>query len=312
MKRLTENKLVLITRRTRLDDIIVQFNTLEQAKFYIENLGGDFSDYQKEDHNYKKVISHVESELNHLGKVQVVERSYVPNFIFGKDDIIVVVGQDGLVANILKYLDGQAVVAINPDPVRWDGKLLPFRCTDIDKIIRDLYMGKRDLKEITFAKAELNNNQVIYGVNDLFIGPKTHVSASYIIEIGSKKEQHSSSGVIISTGLGSTGWLSSLLAGAKAIVSNDNKSNFTVSKEGGFKWNADLLSYVVREPFPSGITGTELVFGEISNNNNLVITSLMAQNGVIFSDGVESDFIEFNSGTKATISIAEKRGYLVV
>ena len=43
MDRLTENKLVLITRRTRLDDLISRFNTIDQAKFYVEHLGADFS-----------------------------------------------------------------------------------------------------------------------------------------------------------------------------------------------------------------------------------------------------------------------------
>jgi hypothetical protein len=38
----------------------------------------------------------------------------------------------------------------------------------------------------------------------------------------------------------------------------------------------------------------------------------MAENGVIFSDGIEKDFLEFNSGTKATIGVAEKHGALVV
>jgi len=38
----------------------------------------------------------------------------------------------------------------------------------------------------------------------------------------------------------------------------------------------------------------------------------MAENGVIFSDGIENDFLEFNSGTQATISLADKRGYLVI
>jgi hypothetical protein len=38
----------------------------------------------------------------------------------------------------------------------------------------------------------------------------------------------------------------------------------------------------------------------------------MPESGVIFSDGIETDFVEFNSGTLATITLAEKRGYLVV
>ena len=48
------------------------------------------------------------------------------------------------------------------------------------------------------------------------------------------------------------------------------------------------------------------------NKNTFKIKSLMAENGVIFSDGVESDFINFNSGAEVTISVSEKRGLLVV
>ncbi|MFT7387173.1 MAG: hypothetical protein ACI8VC_000410 [Candidatus Endobugula sp.] len=33
----------------------------------------------------------------------MVERNLLPNFIFGPEDIVVVIGQDGLVANPLKY-----------------------------------------------------------------------------------------------------------------------------------------------------------------------------------------------------------------
>lgn len=40
--------------------------------------------------------------------------------------------------------------------------------------------------------------------------------------------------------------------------------------------------------------------------------SQMAENGVIFSDGIEKDFWEFNSGTSAIICVAEKKGCLVV
>ena len=48
MDRLTENKIVLLTRRTRLDELVTRFNTVEQARFYVEHLGADFSYYQRE------------------------------------------------------------------------------------------------------------------------------------------------------------------------------------------------------------------------------------------------------------------------
>jgi len=57
MDRLTENKIVLIKRKTRLEDLIARYNTIAQAKFYIEHLGSDFSDYISEDEQYKKAVS---------------------------------------------------------------------------------------------------------------------------------------------------------------------------------------------------------------------------------------------------------------
>jgi hypothetical protein len=38
----------------------------------------------------------------------------------------------------------------------------------------------------------------------------------------------------------------------------------------------------------------------------------MPENGVIFSDGIECDFLEFNAGMEARIDLAERRGLLVV
>ena len=39
---------------------------------------------------------------------------------------------------------------------------------------------------------------------------------------------------------------------------------------------------------------------------------LMAENGVIFSDGIESDFLQFNSGPIAAIQPANRKGVLDV
>src|SRR5262249_15268536 len=130
MERLTENKIILVVRRTRLDDLIVRFNTEDQARFYVERLGADFSDYRLEDQQYKQAVRDAESRLSRLGRTQRVDRTYIPNFIFGGKDTVVVLGQDGLVANVLKYLDHQPLVGVNPDPGRWEGALLPFTVSD--------------------------------------------------------------------------------------------------------------------------------------------------------------------------------------
>lgn len=159
------------------------------------------------------------------------------------------------------------------------------------------------------AKAELNNGQTLYGVNDLFIGPKSHTSARYELQIDAHSETHSSSGIIVSTGLGSTGWFRSILAGATGIASRLSGKKLQGKQQGNFDWDANYLYFSVREPWPSKTTSAETTFGKITPNKPLKLISQMPENGVIFSDGIENDFLEFNSGTLALISVAEKRSF---
>jgi NAD kinase len=332
MNRLTDSKIVLVTRPTRLAELVIRFNTVSQARFYIEHQGADFSDYLREDETYHRALLEAEEILAHIGRVQTVDRSFLPNFVFAPEDTVVTLGQDGLVANTLKYLHGQPVVGVNPDPERWDGRLLPFRVNDLSKLMPEVVMRKRPAKSVTMAKAALNNGQTMYAVNDLFIGPKTHCSARYVIRSGKERETQSSSGVIVSTGLGSTGWLKSLLTGAATITQSagsilarqsaedlfaakgsKGKGNAKVrlNVKTEFAWDANYLFYTVREPFPTKTTGTSLVFGRVTPETPLILESRMPENGVIFSDGIEKDFLEFNSGTQAVIGIAERKGVLV-
>ena len=312
MDRLTENKIILVTRRTRLDELISRFNTVDQAKFYVEHLGADFSDYVVERETYRSSLAEAQSTLEKLGRVQVIDRSFLPNFLFGNTDTIVVLGQDGLVANTLKYLSQQIVIGVNPDPQRWDGVLLPFVVSDLRLIVPEVFARKRPIKEVTMAKAQLNNRQTLYAVNDLFIGPRSHISARYTIRKGNYEENHSSSGIIVSTGLGSTGWLKSLLTGAVGVASELAGKQLDVDPRSSFAWDANYLYFTVREPFPSKTSSASLVFGTVTNEEPLILVSQMAEHGVIFSDGIENDFLEFNSGTEARITTAERKGQLVV
>ena len=102
-----ERKTVLVVRRTRLDELVARYHTLSQARFYIEHLGADFGDYLRESAAYAAALQAVVQALEARGRYQIVDRALVPNFVFGTDDIVVALGQDGMVANTMKYLDGQ-------------------------------------------------------------------------------------------------------------------------------------------------------------------------------------------------------------
>jgi len=239
-------KAIIVTRRTRLEELIAQYNTEAQAAFVIQSKGGDVKELQIEHKTYYRALATVETALKEKARLQKIERNFLPNLIFGPEDIIIVVGQDGLVANTLKYLTGQPVIAINPDPTRCDGVLLPFVADDIASVFSDAVNQHYQSKTITMAKAVLNDGQTLIAVNDIFIGPRSHTSARYTLSLEKHTEVQCSSGIIVSTGLGSTGWMKSILAGAAGITGNRNPPTAKP-----LAWDSNTLRYAVREPFPS-------------------------------------------------------------
>jgi NAD kinase len=306
-----EPKKILVVRRTRLEELVQKYHTLAQAKFYIEHLGADFAEYVAENEAYISAKRRILETLAMSGRYQILDRAYLPNFVFGAEDIVMALGQDGLVANTMKYLTGQPLIGVNPDVYRYDGVLLPFEPKDIGAVLKDVALNRREVKSITMARASLSDGQTMFAVNDLFIGPKSHTSARYEIRSQGSVETQSSSGIIVSTGLGSTGWMKSVVTGSLAIAGSIGVGASKTSIEPS-RWDTDRLKFAVREPFPSKTSQAGIVYGEISAKAPLELHSRMPENGVIFSDGIEADHLDFNSGAVAKIEIAERIGRLVV
>ena len=308
------NRIVLVTQKSRMQKLMHKYNTKAQAQFHIEHMGADFSDYVVEDENYQKSLAIVKQIADEYAKVTVVDREFVPNMLFGKDDVVIAVGRDGLVCNTMKYLNGQKLIGVNPDPARWDGVLLPFEAGDMENTIPKTITGDCDVKNVTMAKAVTNDGQEMLAVNDFFIGPKSHTSARYDLTTGPVfdrviTESQSSSGIIVSTGIGQTGWYKSVMAQARAacgLFGYDDSGDY--EKIG---WDEKKLSFVVREPFPSNTTDASIVFGTLEERDPFLVLSKMPENGVIFSDGMEADAIEFNSGVEVSIGVSETKGCLV-
>jgi len=301
-------KIAVVTRKTRLQELIERFNTFGQAKFYIEHSGGDFSDYQKEDDAYQRALGTLRRALELGLKVQFLDRGLLPTFTFTEKDLVVALGQDGLIANAAKYVGSQPLIGVNPEPARFDGVLLPFLPDQARSAAANVIEGRANVRHATLAETLLNDGQRLLAFNDFFAGARTHVSAHYRITAGKRSEAHSSSGVIISTGAGSTGWLSSVFNMAAGV------SKFMGGEPGhaiGLKVDDTRLVYVVREPFRSKHSQAGLVAGMLEAGSELVLESLMPSGGAIFSDGIESDFLEFNSGTIARIRKAAHTAQLV-
>jgi len=216
----------------------------------------------------------------------------VAQFLFEPHDLVVAVGQDGLVANVATYLEGQPLAGVNPDPGTIDGALLAFSVDSFITALPQLLTDGRPFREATLAEAQTSDQQTLRGFNEIFVGVPTHQSARYRIRHGKHEEVQSSSGLIVATGSGSTGWLRSLRGEASI-----------------FDPAADELRFVVREAWPGRGFGATLLEGSVTREDRLVIESRM--DGIIFADGIEADAVRFDAGVTVTITPAVQRARLV-
>lgn len=304
-------QIIIVKRQTELEELVGRFNTVPQARFYLEHEGHSFEPIEMAHRTFHEALESVRASVPSGIKLQIIDRDLVTRFKFLESDIIVVIGQDGLVANTAKYVGRQPIVAINPDPERFDGHLLPFVADQAAGCLRSVTTGKFEVKEVTLAKAALSDGQTLLAFNDFFVGARSHASARYKIKTGHEEERQSSSGIIVSTGAGSSGWLQSVYAGAAGVVAGIGGKTGSLPNGGRMPWNTGALVFAVREPFPSQVTGTSIVLGTVRTNSPLQITSEMTGYGRVFSDGVEDDFLEFNTGSQLTITPADYRAVLV-
>lgn len=297
---------IIVRSKTRRELLQDKFQTHAQAKFYVERSGGRIDDIDAEHDEFYRSLEAVQVQLSGKLKFKIIDRSFLPAFIFAENQLIITVGQDGLVANTAKYAKGQPIIGVNPAPARFDGVLLKTQVETFARHLQHTLTGNAVISEITMAELNLNDGQRLLAFNDFFIGPSSHISARYIITQGDRCEEHSSSGILVSTGAGKTGWMSSVL---NMVAGISGKAEIAAYQN--LAWSSPRLIYAVREPFISKQSQAAMVWGVVDGKNPLVVESRMAQSGVIFSDGVERDFLHFNSGAIATIGVAAEKARLV-
>jgi len=289
-------RVVLLTRPTAKQNFVARYGTEGQTKFMLkQSLRGqmDLDKAEVEDTAQSRAVSRIRKALPQDVKLVEIDRGMVAQFLFEPHDLVVAVGQDGLVANVAKYLDGQPLAGVNPDPATIDGALLAFSVDTFLPALPQILNDGRPVREATLAVAQTSDQQTLRGFNEIFVGVPTHQSARYRIRHGESEEVQSSSGLIVATGSGSTGWLRSLRG--EACV---------------FDPAADELRFVVREAWPGRGFGATLLEGSVTREDQLVIESRM--DGIIFADGIEADAVRFDAGITATITPAVQRARLVV
>jgi hypothetical protein len=274
---------VLVERPTEYQELLARHGTREQASFFLGRRGRSIDEPARRDEEHRRLRQQVLAAIPPEWRRAGVKRGDLDRFLFEPEDVVVVLGQDGLVANVAKYLDGQPLIGLNPQPDVYPGLLVPHPPAAAGELMRDVWRGRAAIESRTMVDASVDDGQTLTALNEIFVGHQSHQSARYAIAVAGAHEHQSSSGVIVASGTGATGWAAS--------IHRERHSSLALPGPADPR-----LAYFVREPWPSPATGTTIAEGIIGPAAVLKITSELTDGAVLFGDGIEQDRIHLDWG----------------
>ena len=172
---------VVVTRQTELETLIAHHGTRQQAFFFLRSRGRDPDQLVAADEAQRAALQHVAATIPMDWRRVQVERADLSRFVFGGEDIVIAVGQDGLVANVAKYLDAQVVIGLNPEPDRNPGVLVPHHPHAVGDLLEVALSPQVDahVEPRTMVLARLDDGQELRGLNEIYLGHPSHQSARY-------------------------------------------------------------------------------------------------------------------------------------
>ncbi|MFB6987067.1 hypothetical protein [Streptomyces sp. NPDC056304] len=284
---------VLVHRTTEYEELLARHGTHGQAAFFLSSRGRSIDEVARRHRHTRQALADVAAAVPLQWRQSRVERVDLDRFLFAPEDVVVVVGQDGLVANVAKYLSGQPVVGIDTDPGRNPGVLVRHRPSDAAGLLRAAASPAGAVDELTMVEAVADDTQRLLALNEIYLGPPGHQTARYRIgpdSPGAATEPQASSGVLVGTGTGATGWLRSLWQERRSALPLPAPTD-------------PRLLWFVREAWPSPATGTSLVVGELGRGQGLRLT-VESDRVVVFGDGMEADALDLTWGQTVRLGIS--------
>lgn len=290
---------VVVHRRTELEELLDRHGTRGQAEFFLRTRGRTMTSVQDRHDAQSEALAAVRAAVPGEWRRGDVERGDLHRFGFEPDDVCLVVGQDGLVANLAKYLADQPVIGVDPEPGRNPGVLVRHRARTVARLVRAAGAGNARIDPLAMVTATLDDGTRLDALNEVFVGHVSHQSARYRLVAGAgTEERQSSSGLIVATGTGATGWAASIARDRGAPVTALPRP---VDRH---------LAWFVREAWPSPATGTSLTGGVLAAGQTLTVV-VESDALVVFGDGLEADRLTATWGQAVTVTLADRTLRLV-
>jgi hypothetical protein len=259
----------------------------------------------KDSHNQQyNLVDKITASLEEQGIDYVFcpKRSYQPED-FQQSDLIISLGGDGQLLDVARYAIGKLILPIKSsshskgyltttDKLSVEEKLMRVTEDDFNVMNRTMLKGS-----IMYQDQMITS----YALNDIFVGDYNNGSSKNLLSFDGKWYKQRSSGIVVTTGTGSTGWWSNTLM----------KKGFFAHYGKPFNPEIRIGKFVIKDlitkdkDFPGKIRG-----GTFGENNGIMIKSDNISNAVVQFDGSQKHYqnsraFDFNFGDFVKISLAD-------
>lgn len=296
-----ENKVLFISKITKLELLQRKYNkSIQFIKKYLKN---------KDPRLYENLIFRY---IEHVKCLELVKK-YFPKALFiypwnltkkltSNYDLIVSIGGDENFKYVIHHsrLD-KIFLSICSNYHHSECRLSMYNIHTLDQMVDDIMMDNLNIEKWNLNKIELYRSQKYkdfyeesWSMDTIYIGSRLSCDISkYKIVYNSNLEIQKSSGILISTSMGSTGWFNA--ASGKSFCSNFNNHS----------------EFFVREIYKgkTRYSNTKIENGIIDFSNNLEIHSLMDK-GIINIDWTKE--YKFNRSKIVKITLSSTKALKVV
>jgi len=238
----------------------------------------------KEQHEKHPEIHKILEESG-LDAVYAWKNTLSADGIKGKDiDFVISIGGDGTALSASHFLEEKPLLTVNLSPESSVGALTTLAVDNLAEKLAEIKSGKFKTEKLERIDVKINGKNAEHpALNDVFVASeKAYHISKYKIKFNGKEETQNSSGLIFSTGTGSTAWFKS--AGGAP-----------------FSPQARFIRMIVREPYKG--KQNEFSLKNIQINENEEIEIIPFVKSILAVDSIRE--YSLNAGDSIKIKISK-------
>jgi NAD kinase len=295
--RISRDSIVVVAKRSRFERESQNLNLSEEALLARYDAIGESGSRLFGSHvRQREALQICKRELSDEQVVRVEDLA--KRLASGKVHAVIALGGDDFLKLASQFVKDTPVLGVNSDPSFSHGVLLSTHIDQIQQVICALESGHYRIEPWARIQLTIDGHELSPALNDVVLGKRDFRQMSrHELEFRGERIIQRSSGILVASGAGSTGWFSS----AGLYLGREDRS---------FPREAPYLRFELREPqvriaTEDGIRSVSLpphTEGTLLPGESLRITSLNDDDGIASRDSI--DTIPFQRGAVAEISLS--------